>query len=433
MQIPCPDGFLLAADDPLRTAHLRLNDFLIVEEQRNAAATAFDLSPWRKLPKRELPPQTLAVLRRIRWLDEHDTELERAHISRIHLRMLLRVLYSIKAEFTEADLVTNIDATTPLLGRVSPYGPIDRVVEYLKKNDLTPELCRAMRGFQANLREEMSDSQSSMQSLRQTLHMLLWMDEWEPPDPARCWSECIRRDFRGMEGEHRAKWRALLKHLRGNAPVRMPKGWARDAQALLDGVGLNDFQDRIASWFAPFRSGQPLPLSVAGSHVLKGLIWYCVVAGDERLKGCALWLLDVKWRQKRNTEKSMVALTELGITREELLARNLIKERVPDPMPQYLERLRSSLCAIPAIRMVNDPDEDLLLVQGQMHFYRILKSTGRIERVSDNAVLELQWHSLPDQFRTVINREPDSPQQVQMRAFMLMNDGVFARYFRDHF
>lgn len=431
MQSPCPDGFLLAPNDPLRGAHLRLNDFLIVEEQRNAATTAFDLGPWRKLPKRELPEQTLAVLRRIQWLVEHDAELESAHKSRIHLGRLLRVLYSIKAEFTEPDLVRNLDATTPLLGRISPYGPIDRVAEYLRKNDLTPELCRAMRAFQANLREEMSESQASMQSLRQTLHMLLWMDEWEPLDPARCWSECIRRDFRGMNGEARVKWRALLKHLRGNAPVRMPKGWARDAQPLLDAVGRDDFQDRIASWFAPFRSGRPLPLSVPGSHVLKGLIWYCAVADDERAKGCALWLLEVKWKQKRNTEKSMIALTEFGITREELLARNLIKERAPDPMPDYLEKLRNGLCAIPALRVVNDPDEDLLIVQGQMHFYRIHKSTGRVERVSDNAVLELNWYSLPDQFRLVVNREPDSQHQIQMRAFMLMNDGVFAEYFTE--
>ena len=431
MLFPSPDGFLLAPDDPLRASHLRLNDFLIAEEQRDAATTAFDVGPWRKLSKRELPQQTLAVLLRFRWLREHDTELEGAHKSRISLARLLRVLYTIKAEFTESDLIAIIDATTPLLGRISPSGPIDRVTDYLKKNNLTPELCRAMRPFQAGLREEMSDSQASLQSLRQTLHMLLWMDEWEPLDPARCWSECIRRDFREMSGEFRVKWRALLKHLRGNAPTRMPKGWARVAHPLLDAVGMDDFQARIASWFAPFRSGQPLPLSVPGSHVLKGLVWYCSLAGDQRLKGCALWLLDVKWKQKRNTEKSMVALTELGITREELLARNLIKERVPDPMPDYLEQLRSSLCANPSFRIANDPDEDLLIVQGQMHFYRIRRSTGRIERATDDAALELNWHSIPDQFRLVVNREADLARRIQMQAFMLMHDGVFARYFTE--
>ena len=75
----------------------------------------------------------------------------------------------------------------------------------LLSNNLTPELCYSLRNFQANLREEMSISQASMQSLRQQLHMLLWLDEWEPLNPARCWSECIRRDLRSFDGEHRVK------------------------------------------------------------------------------------------------------------------------------------------------------------------------------------------------------------------------------------
>jgi hypothetical protein len=252
-----------------------------------------------------------------------------------------------------------------------------------------------LRAFRAGLREEMSESQTRMQSLRQQLHMLLWMDEWELLDPARCWSECVRRKFREMTGERRVKWRALLKHLRGNAPVRMPKGWARDAELLLAAVGRNDFQEKLAAWFAPFRSGQPLPLSVPGSHVLKGLIWYCAVSKDEEANAIALWLLDVKWRQKRNVEKSLVALAELGISRQELASRNLIKERVPDPMPNYLQRLGRSLALTTADRLAASPEDDLLIVQGQIHFYRISRSTGRIERAGDNSVLELDWHSLP--------------------------------------
>jgi hypothetical protein len=33
--VPGPDGFLLSPDDPLRTEHLRLNDYLLGEEQRS--------------------------------------------------------------------------------------------------------------------------------------------------------------------------------------------------------------------------------------------------------------------------------------------------------------------------------------------------------------------------------------------------------------
>jgi len=433
MQVPCPDGFLIADDDPLRGAHLRVNDYLLAEEQR-PTSTPFDLTPWRRLQKRELPGQTLSVLNRLRWLDEHDRELDDAHRSRSRLRTLLRVLYGVKAEFTEPELIEVIEKTTILLGRISPYGPIDRVSEYLKTNDLTPGLCRAMRDFQAGLREEMADSQASMQSLRQNLHMLLWMDEWDLLDPARCWSECIRRDFREMVGDRRIKWRALLKHLRGNAPGRMPNGWAKDARPLLQSVGIEDFRDRVADWFAPFRSGKPLPLTVAGSHVLKCMIWYCAVAHDDVLKSCALWLLDVRWRQKRNTEKSMVALAEFGIGRDELRARKLIKEESRDPIPPYLDKLRETRYLFPQNpqdQIIRDTEHDQFVVQGQLHFYRILRSSGRIERATDNAVLELDWYALPDPFRLIIPRECKyySTQQLQTLGFLLMNDSVFAQCF----
>jgi len=430
MDLPGPDGFLLPPDDPLRACHLRISDYLLREEQRDAARTPFDLTTWKKLPKRELVPQTQAVLKRLAWLDQHDAELENGHLSRRRLLVLLDVIYKIKAPFTEPDLCALLDQTTPLLGRITPYGPVDRVQEYLKSNDLTPDLCEFLRRFQANLREEMSISQASMQSLRQQLHMLLWMDEWEPLDPARCWSECIRRDFRAMTGERKVKWRALLKHLRGNAPVRMPAGWKRDAEPLLQAVGLSDFREMIALWFAPFRSGEPLPLSVAGSHVLKCLIWYCAVAQDEELKACSLWLLVVKWKQKRNTEKSMVALGEFGISKEELRARNLIKPEAPGPAPQVIEKLREVLARTPANHIVSDPDGDLIIVQGQLHFYRLYRSTRTIERVTDKAGLELNWSAVPDSFRNVLRRECDSDEQLQLRAYLLMHDGIFGRYFR---
>lgn len=109
----------------------------------------------------------------------------------------------------------------------------------------------------------------------------------------------------------------------------MPAGWARAAAPLLAAVGLDDFLASIRLWFAPFRSGEPLPLTVAGSHVLKCLIWYCAVASDEESKECALWLLEAKWKQKPNTEKSLAALAEFGITKEELRARKLIKPPAP--------------------------------------------------------------------------------------------------------
>ena len=126
MELPGPDGFLLAADDPLRPAHLRLSEYLLTEEERGSGA--FDVAKWRKLPKRELPAQVQAVLQRLKWSDEHDAKLQNAHKARIRLRTLLQVLHGIKAPYSEAELCALLDSTRALLGRIPPYGPVDRVL-----------------------------------------------------------------------------------------------------------------------------------------------------------------------------------------------------------------------------------------------------------------------------------------------------------------
>jgi len=301
-------------------------------------------------------------------------------------------------------------------------------MEYIKENDLTPELCRSLHNFQANLVEV--GSVASMQSLRQRLHTLLFMDEWESLNPAHCWSESIRRDFRSMIGERRVRWRQLLKHIRGNAPQNMPASWAREAQIFLAAVGIDDFVDQLSVWFAPFRSGQPLPLSVAGSHILKGLIWYAAVSRDERAKEIALWLLDVKWKQKKNMTKSMVALGALGISKEELLSRSLISEP-KSSTPRILERMMEIFKA-PNVNthIVADRDNDLIVVQGQLHFYRLYRSDGRIERVTDNTKLELDWSVIPDYERLHLHPECDSNDQLHRRAVMLMYDSIYGNYFK---
>jgi len=423
-----PDGFPLSHSDPLYQPHLLLNDYLIVEAQNDPTRGSPDFTVWKKLPKRQIIDQIEAVLRRVKWLFQHDAKLENAHLARLRFLRLLRFCYTRKLPCTEADLRMMLDLTVPLLDAIAPDGPVEYVMEYLKENDLTPELCSSLRSFQANLIEQ--GSQASMQSLRQRLHMLLWLDEWEPLAPARCWSECVRREFRARTGERRAHWRQLLKHIRGNVPPQMPAGWAREAELRLAQVGVEDFCQQLALWFAPFKSDQPLPLSVAGSHVLRGLIWYAALSRDERAKESALWLLNAKWKQKRNKEKSLLALEVFGISKEELISRDLVKPLPSSSPPRIIEKVMQVLAYPTASsRIVPDPDGDLIVVQGQSHFYRLFRSTGRIERVTDNAVLELNWSVIPDQFRMRLKRECDSDEQLGLRATMLMHDSVYADYF----
>ena len=68
------------------------------------------------------------------------------------------------------------------------------------------------------------------------------------------------------------------------------------------------------------------------------------------------------------------------------------------------------------------------MIQGQLHFYRLIRSTRPIERVSDNSQLELNWPSVPDSLRLFLQRECDSPEQIQYRTLMLAHDSIYLRY-----
>ena len=468
MAAPCLESIMTTSN----TTEL-LDQYLAETPNRSDCDDSPDLSKWKKLKKRQIIDLIEASLRRYAWLREHDAEIPDAHQPRLKLVDLLRTLYTVKKlPCTEADLRMMLDLTTPLLDYIAPDGPVDHVMEYIHENDLTPELCQSLHNFQANLREV--GSVSSMQSLRQRLHTLLFMDEWEPLEPSKCWSESIRRDFRGMEGARKTHWRRLLKHIRGNAPKRMPPAWAREASEHLASVGIDDFNKQLALWFAPFRSGEPLPLSIPGSHVLKGLVWYVAVSEDETARQTALWLLDVKWKQKRNMEKAMTALEVLGVSKEELLERNLIAKPSPGPsLPSFGNILESLGWARDMMQMFNNPDstppspekmmedlqnmaasnpmmkqvadsmkasmstdvvvdhdEDLMIVQGQQHFYRVFLSDGRIERVTDNVELELDWENIPDDLRMTLGGKSDLPNQSHLLAGFLQHDSVYGRYFR---
>src|SRR5262249_6165418 len=153
-------------------------------------------------------------------------------------------------------------------------------------------------------------SQTLAQQLRQRLYMLLWHDEWDAVDPKRCWSEGIRHAYREMSGERRTKWRALLYHIRGDGGSEASASWGKEARERVHEVGLGDVRACFGAWLAPVQRGEPLPLSIAGSHVRKGLLWYCAIARDPALNQAALCLVDARWTPKRNAEKCTTALIQ---------------------------------------------------------------------------------------------------------------------------
>jgi hypothetical protein len=108
-------------------------------------------------------------------------------------------------------------------------------------------------------------------------------------------------------------------------------------------------------------------------------------------------------------------------------ARQLIKPPIAPPADEVIERLAHATEFGTADHIQRDGDD--IVVQGQLHFYRLSRTTGRIHRVTDGAALKLNWSAIPDQLRLVLHRECDADQQVALQASLLVHDGVFGRYF----
>jgi len=77
-----------------------------------------------------------------------------------------------------------------------------------------------------------------------------------------------------------------------------------------------------------------------------------------------------------------------------------------------------------------DHDDKVMIVQGEQHFYRLSLETGKIERVTDNVELELDWEKIPDQLRMSLRRDDRSPPQLHLLAGYLQRDSVYGKYFR---
>jgi hypothetical protein len=312
---PGPDGFLIHRQDPLFSAHLLVNDLLLqveAAEQAHRGVPIADRAALRAIhPPQNAIDAQLAILARLSWLREARDQMENFRKNLDRLRLLLAELYRCNLPYSEADLITLIETTTPLLGWVPPYGPVESVQRHFDTDAHTAAIFPPLRAFQAHLKVEMSLSQASLQSLRQQIYLLLWQDESDPIDPDRCWSERVRASLRQMEGERRQRWRDLLRHIPPNAGTRPPNSWTGRARALIEAIPPDDRSTTMLDWFAPFSPDCALPLTVAGSHVLKAMLWYANLSAQREILDAALAFRLVPWKPKRHAEKVFASADRL--------------------------------------------------------------------------------------------------------------------------
>ncbi len=319
-----PDGYVAtteAADYPFQVI---LTEHLSDRKTTGDGALERVLPKLRKtLGKKDLVALIRAIHERIGWHAAHEAELAHGPRWQVCLAQLARNLYAPALPFAEADLIALLESHRKHSSLWS-FGPEELLGAYLEPNDLSPALAGELRRYQADLIGSPGgmkfQSQASYQSAVQQVHMLLWWDESDALNAAECWSDRVRADFRAMTGDRRARWRGALGHIKANSSAKPSPAWLKGAAQHLAGLGADEFRDRFVAWFQPFAGDEPQRLSVAGSHVLRGLLWYAGVARDAALAGPALALLDTRWKAKRNVDKAMVALTAVLETLPEVEA-----------------------------------------------------------------------------------------------------------------
>jgi hypothetical protein len=311
-----PDGFICARVDRHCAFHIRLNEHLREQAKHPDTAAAIARVAVKALRKevaaKELVELVIAIIGRLDWLVERLRRREGAEVWYRRLEAILDGLYRAKLPFASGDLSRIMQAYKGA-APVRYLAPIGLVVEHFRRHGLAPGLASAVRCFRDDYKAAVHGDygQGEFQLALQRLNLLLWHDEWDALEPDACWSEEVRQSFRAMTGERQGKWRALLHHLRGDAGSKPPKPWAKEGEARLAAVGIEDFRATLAAWFRPFRSDRMLRLSPVGSHVLKGLLWYAALARDAAVNEAALAVLDAPFKPKRNLDKVMVALAFL--------------------------------------------------------------------------------------------------------------------------
>jgi hypothetical protein len=308
LRIVGPDGFLSARDDACFTLHSYLNETLRRQANDPSHAHAIAAADVKRLGKELSGPQLIALVMaafdRAAWIGEHGHEIAQSLEWGRRVAAILYHLYALRLPFAVSDMCRLID------GRDGAAPPVGRIAEYFASHELTAEACATLRrrreAYKARIGRDYKHV--DVQSELQLLDMLLWHDETDALDLAACWSERVRRDYRAMSGERRRRWQSLLRHIRGDAGSKPPKPWIKEAQSRLAAVGAEDFRSTITDWFDCFRQPDPLQLSVVGSHVLKGMLWYSALARDPAVTAASLAVADAPWKPKRNLDKVMVAL-----------------------------------------------------------------------------------------------------------------------------
>ena len=204
---------------------------------------------------------------------------------------------------------------------------------------------------------------------------------------------------------------------------------------------------------------------MVGSHILKGLLWYCRLVRDDRIDAAALSLLNAKWRSKEFVFRPLTVIAgsvaqfpaaeawpillrihqllgskassrftkqieevgaKLGLTEDELRQDGLVPPP-PQKRSDYVGRMLRMLEKMNWGSSIGESrfryDGDYIEIGGKRDRYRAHTPSCTIRRIRDNALVELDYDRVPEYWRV----EPDDI------AFQIFSKLLFALTMDDEY
>lgn len=274
----CPPSARYAEGHRLIDAYLELpsGPYLCAEGDGN--------DPWRAImtasPGRQIAV-THAAIERLAWAaGDAGDHLETSE----RLGSLLWALLARPLPFDALDLVQILRAATS--SAALSWQPWHGIVRCLERYVAAEGLDGVLRPQVWRLRGLLHTHPraGAFRALVLRLDEVLGIAQPGLPDEGEPWADLLRADLAAMDTDARAAWDALLRHVPATSSARPPRRWLDGAERRVRIVGEASVARHIVEWLDAAMHFAPGALSTRDAVVLTGLVWYCGLLDDARVR-----------------------------------------------------------------------------------------------------------------------------------------------------
>ena len=235
------------------------------------------------------------VLAAIEWLDLRHKKQSAAYYETWAVRQTMQTVLKHRLPFDNDDVCRLLDWSIEEPNAFVQGTPqmIKVLQDHLKDHELTPALKKRVRKLTNLLEEGYTTAETRRWAAR--LKELGGISTSALPLVAgEAWSDATIAEIEAMEGERREAWIALMQLCTKASGAKPGVKWAREANALLEKIGHEAFENAVVRWFPlverprtrPVERGtQWLPdpnllILDKNADILKGLAWLCADRED---------------------------------------------------------------------------------------------------------------------------------------------------------